>query len=62
MHTQGIDGHHVPIMSSSDLGGLVEDFDLPKAASGTLDEFYKETGRQPFYSSNFFETSGTEGK
>ena len=39
LHSKESPDHHRHIMSSSGLGGLIEDYDLPSASAGTVSEY-----------------------
>jgi len=53
IHSKGAPDHHWTIMSGSGLKALVDDYHLPSAASGTLDEYRSGSGdldfEQPFW-------------
>lgn len=48
IHSKDSPDHHVNIMTSSGLSGLINDHDLPTASRGSLKEYRKASGRMDF--------------
>ena len=48
LHSKESPDHHRYIMSASGLGGLIEDYSLPSASAGTLEEYRSKGARLSF--------------